>query len=694
MPEGSSGSGGGSSGDRGTSSGGGDKGASGAGKPGTPKRATSKEAGSGKSPESKKPAAAKKPDEHLADIDPDAEIDEAVRGVDDDAPAGEEPAGDGEHDQEDLEEDSELERLISAETQEWEAAEAVEEPSAPRGADDGSGDGREAEEPTLAAAAGEGLGQARERASAVGHWRPRFPMWARFASASFLIVVSMATATAASLILYLGDIAQALRNTEAFRGVDKFLTQVDGGSPQTILILGSDKRPEDKKIKFKGLSDTTMLLRLDPDRNAIALFSLPRDLKVSIPGYGIDKLNAAYGYGGPQLTLQTVQELTNLQINHLVNVDFEGFARAVNAIDCVYVDIDRRYFHSNVNTAAAADYEEIDLQPGYQALCGFDALDYARYRHTDNDIVRAARQQDFLREARAKVPPDKLIGDRKELISIFTEHTSSDINDPQTMLQVLKLFLDARDAPLKAVHFEGTLGPSYVTATPQQIQKAVNAFLGIQATGQEGQTAAPDAPVAPEAAPDQTPVTPAAPSDNKATSEPRAIAPSGQPVDNHYDVTHTEYGKELAQTVRARVAKLPIYYPTVLESGSDFAQKPRVYKINGTGEGSPPPAQRAAYKWVFARPAIGEYYGFMATRWKDPPNLEDPDDTRTVGDREYDIYYEGDRVRMIAWQTDQGSFWVSNTLIESLSAREMLKVADGMKELPRLAPAPGPAATG
>ena len=84
---------------------------------------------------------------------------------------------------------------------------------------------------------------------------------------------------------------------------------MDGGGPQTILILGSDKRPEDKGTSFKGLSDTTMLLRLDPDRDAIALFSLPRDLRVEIPGYGTDKLNAAYAYGGPSLTLQTVEEL-------------------------------------------------------------------------------------------------------------------------------------------------------------------------------------------------------------------------------------------------------------------------------------------------------------------------------------------------------------------------------------------------
>ena len=358
------------------------------------------------------------------------------------------------------------------------------------------------------------------------------PGLAEVHTASLLIVASVATATSASLILYLGDIASALKDpTGALAGVDKFLTRVPSSGPQTILILGSDKDPELKDVQqgFKGLSDTTMLLRLDPDRDAIALYSLPRDLKVEIPGVGTDKLNAAYAYGGPAADPPDGRDARpELEVNHLVNVDFEGFARAVNALDCVYVDVDRRYFHSNDSTSAAADYEEIDLQPGYQALCGFDALDYARYRHTDNDIVRAARQQEFLREARAKIPPERLFRDRKELIEIFTEHTTSDINDPQTMLQVLKLFLDSRDAPIKEIHFQGTLGPSFVTATPEEIETATDQFLGIEATSKGGQTAAPEGPVTPEAAPDQTPVAPAT---RKAGTRaaPRAKAPSTTP---------------------------------------------------------------------------------------------------------------------------------------------------------------------
>ncbi len=583
-----------------------------------------------------------------------------------------------------LVEEEELEEIVSAETQEWDGFEAAEDE----------------DEQTLAGAAGARIQQARSRITsgfeAVGGERItegfralgrhiRFPLWARFLTASFVIVLSVGTATAASLILYLDDLGDRI-------GVDSVigkqlapdLSAVEGGAPQTIMILGSDKRPELKGESFRGLSDTTMLLRIDPDRGAIALFSLPRDLKVEIPGYGTAKLNEAYAEGGPSLTLRTVKQLTGLDVNHVVNVDFEGFARAVNEIDCVYIDVDRRYFHSNDNTSAAADYEEIDLQPGYQALCGFDALDYARYRHTDNDVVRAARQQDFLREARQKVPPEVVFAQRKDLVDIFAEHTTSDIDTGSEMLEVLKLFVEARDAELKEVHFEGTLGPSFVTTTSAEIEKAVNQFLGIEATpGPVGESAAPEGPVVPEEAPDQTEAPPPADTEVGGKSKSKkSRGDQGGEAGGDAELVKTDFGRELAQNIRRRRVDLPAFYPTVLEVGTEFAQKPRVYKINGTGRGSPPDGERAAYKWVFARPALGEYYGFMATRWEDPPMLENPTEIEEIGDREYKLYYDGDRLRLVAWQDDRGSFWVTNTLIQSLSNREMLEIAKGMAELP------------
>jgi LCP family protein required for cell wall assembly len=600
------------------------------------------------------------PEEAEAEDEPDDEDSEEAEGEDEpDDEDSEEEEGDQIDDEPELSEEERLDQLVSAPTQEWEGLAAAE---------------ATADEPTVIQKAGsaitssfEKVGSATTSGFRVVREHVRFPVWLRFLTASFVIVASVAGATSASLILYLSDIANALRNHSAIEGVDPFLTRTTSSGPQTIMIIGSDKRNQEISGKF-GLSDTTMLLRLDPDRDAIALLSLPRDLKVDIPGVGTDKLNAAYSFGGPKLTLRTVKQLTGLQINHLVNVDFTGFARAVNAIGCVYVDVDHRYYHQNGPYASSSDYAEINLQPGYQALCGFDALSFVRYRHTDNDIVRSARQQAFLREARAKVPPERLIEDRKKLVKIFTTYTSSDIGSAEEMLRVLRLFFDLRSAQIKEIHFQGHLGPSYVTASADEIHTAVNQFLGSESTpGPQGATAKPDQKVVPETAPDATKPKPAAPKHKEAVAT---------------NLVRTSYGKPLAQGIKGRKLKVPIYYPTQLEVGSDYAQKPRAYKINGKGDQSPPHSERAAYKWVFSLPTLGDYYGFMGTRWKDPPILDNPTDEKTIGDRDYKLFYDGDRLRMVAWQTDQGSFWLSNSYIETVSNADMLKIAQSFRQLP------------
>ncbi len=229
-------------------------------------------------------------------------------------------------------------------------------------------------------------------------------LWWRFLSGSVLIVASVAASVAIAGLFFFGDIAAKLH---PIKGISDQLTQVESHAPQTVLIIGSDRRAGNAIGDAR--SDTTMLLRVDPDKGVLSLFSLPRDLSVDIPGYGQGKLNEAYTYGGEKLTLKTVHKLTGLDINHVVEINFQGFADAVNAIDCVYVDVDHHYYHSNAGLSDLDSYSEIDIGSGYQRLCGEKALQYVRYRHTDNDVVRAARQQDFLREARQKVEPRELI---------------------------------------------------------------------------------------------------------------------------------------------------------------------------------------------------------------------------------------------------------------------------------------------
>ncbi len=117
----------------------------------------------------------------------------------------------------------------------------------------------------------------------------------RFVAAAFVIVSSMAAATAVSFLLFLSDIAEGL-NDSGLSAARQQLETVEGGDPQTILILGSDKRESTQGDP--GRSDTAILLRVDPDKEFLSLMSLPRDLSVPIPGYGSDnKLNAAYTYG-------------------------------------------------------------------------------------------------------------------------------------------------------------------------------------------------------------------------------------------------------------------------------------------------------------------------------------------------------------------------------------------------------------
>ncbi len=122
-----------------------------------------------------------------------------------------------------------------------------------------------------------------------------------------------------------------------------------GGEARTILLIGSDHRAT--AAKRDARSDTMMLVRLSPRAKAVTVLSVPRDLKVTIPGQGTAKLNAAYAYGGAPLTVKTLQHVLGIGIDHVVDVDFAGFRALVNRLDCVYTDVDRHYFNRNVGTA-------------------------------------------------------------------------------------------------------------------------------------------------------------------------------------------------------------------------------------------------------------------------------------------------------------------------------------------------------
>ncbi|MEZ5154794.1 MAG: LCP family protein [Solirubrobacterales bacterium] len=500
-------------------------------------------------------------------------------------------------------------------------------------------------------------------------------LWWRFLMASVLIVVSVATAVSVSSLLLLTDVAAKL---QPIPGLSDKLAELGTGDPQTILIVGSDKRTNIKGDP--GRSDTTMLLRVDPEKQVLSLFSLPRDLKVDIPGYGTAKLNEAYADGGVKKTLETVKDLTGLPINHVVNVDFFGFAEAVNAIGCVYVDVDRHYYNDNSTALSSLDtYAEINVNAGYQRLCGQNALDYVRYRHTDTDIVRAARQQDFLRNARQQVPISEVLpivgGDTgSDLIDIFTKYTSSDIKDPAQMIGALKAFLAVKDVPINQISFDGELGPSYVTATPEQIQKAVDEFLngkdtpgpsgGKNATKPENGSGGGSSKGGGSKKKDEDP------------TDGANLIPTSEVLDLNTGINKFEaFGK-----TSARRLPFPVWVPTEVVPGSQYSADSRQYDIKDEDD-----KKQAAYKLVIEYTApdrLPEYYGVQGTTWSDPPILRDSHDTETIDGRDFDIYWDGDRIRLIAWHDDDGnSYWISNTLVQTIDNSDMLAMAASMKEV-------------
>jgi LCP family protein required for cell wall assembly len=477
-------------------------------------------------------------------------------------------------------------------------------------------------------------------------------MWKRFLLAGVLITLFAGAATATAGLLEVDDVRKALSQNPRLDVAD-VITPAEAGKPQTILLLGSDKRRGAERVKGFGLSDTMILVRLNPNKRATALLSIPRDLKVTIRnpktgGVATDKINMAYHLGGPKLTTKTISETMGIDINHVVNISFVGFRAAVNFIGCVYTDIDRRYF--NDNSGPGPLYATIDVQAGYQKLCGQDALDYVRFRHEDTDLVRAARQQQFLGDAKDQLAVRELLGDRKELARLLGKYTQTDIHSTSEVLRLMKLVIFSAGQPQREVRFRAELGPSYVEASKEMIRETRKEFL--EADASEG----------PKAKPPQTPAQREAARRRK--KQPQ-VAAGLENAEN--------FGVEQAAAIKDDVS-FPIYYPKLRTQGSVYVDVPRAYTIrNEKGK------RFAAYRMVLNRGYLGEYYGIQATTWQNPPILAKPSGERTVRGRRLLLFYDGNRLRLVAWRTKRAVYWVSNTLVRTLTNRQMIDIARSLQ---------------
>ncbi len=206
-------------------------------------------------------------------------------------------------------------------------------------------------------------------------------------------------------------------------------TEWSGTEPVTILLLGVD-------ISINGASrtDTLILVNIDPVSKSAAMLSIPRDLKVVIPGYGINKINAAFALGefnqvqggGAGLTIRTIEANLGIPVSHFAQIDFDGFVRMVDTVGGVSLDVPYP-IKDDLYPADNFQYQRVYFSSGWQHLDGEASLQYARTRHQDGDQRRSERQQQVLLALRDQAVSLDLIGDLPTLIGQFGDSVRTDI---------------------------------------------------------------------------------------------------------------------------------------------------------------------------------------------------------------------------------------------------------------------------
>ncbi|RBY96250.1 LytR family transcriptional regulator [Blastococcus sp. TF02-8] len=271
-----------------------------------------------------------------------------------------------------------------------------------------------------------------------------------------------------------------------------------GGDPLTFLLVGSDTRaaPQDGELPG-GRSDAIMVVRFTADRKHAQLISIPRDSWVDIPGRGLNKINASYAFGGPTLLIQTVEQLTQLRIDHYVAIDFEGLIQVTDDLGGVDVDV--------ASTTKNGPYT---FEAGNIHLDGDQARWYLAERKTlpGGDFDRVKRQQQYLQSMFSKLfsadtfsSPTRLDGALRAVTSAVA------VDDGLGNNEMLSLALSLRDvtpenidfftAPVLGTGMEGPASVVYLdnTACERMWSYLRNDTLGKNAAEFEAD-ALPDVP--------------------------------------------------------------------------------------------------------------------------------------------------------------------------------------------------------
>ena len=189
----------------------------------------------------------------------------------------------------------------------------------------------------------------------------------------------------------------------------------------TVMIMGVDIRKDDV-----GRSDTLMIATVDPRIDQATLLSIPRDTRVRIRGHGYDKINAAFAYGGAELTRSTVESFLGINIDHYVMIDTSSFVKIIDAIGGVDINVEKRMFYEDPWDDNGGLV--IDLYPGKQHMDGKTAVTYVRYRDSEGDIGRVQRQQAFMAACLDKVTSPEIVPRIPKIVREIIDAVNTDMS--------------------------------------------------------------------------------------------------------------------------------------------------------------------------------------------------------------------------------------------------------------------------
>jgi polyisoprenyl-teichoic acid--peptidoglycan teichoic acid transferase len=214
--------------------------------------------------------------------------------------------------------------------------------------------------------------------------------------------------------------------------------------PLDVLVLGVDRRPDSAEGESTR-SDTMMLVRVTPATGEVELLSVPRDLYVEVKSGEKERINTAYGYGGVEKARAVMEDLTGVDIDNYVVVDFEGFEKVIDAMGKVRVDVGKGVFP-----------EHWDMGEGFERLNGHKALKYARYRGTPGaDLDRIDHQQKLLAALRRQALRWDTVTRLPAIVKITNKNINTDLGIMQVIPLARALVLNGEDNKMTRSELEG-----------------------------------------------------------------------------------------------------------------------------------------------------------------------------------------------------------------------------------------------